>query len=138
MEELDAYDELDESLMEWFLAKNNEQNNDQLFISPIGSLKPLWCRASAYKVRVTVFLPCRVEQRPSVRMSMSSSSLPSSIRISLSLSLVSAAALPASMIVRLRLCLKGHMRWRILFYRRGCEFLTCLQNMEGSFLEKKL
>jgi hypothetical protein len=28
MEELDAYDELDESLMEWFLAKYNEQNND--------------------------------------------------------------------------------------------------------------
>ena len=28
MEELDAYDELDESLMEWFLAKYIEQNND--------------------------------------------------------------------------------------------------------------
>ena len=28
MEELDAYVELDESLMEWFLDKYNEQNND--------------------------------------------------------------------------------------------------------------
>lgn len=28
MRELNAYDELDDSLVEWFLAKYNEQNND--------------------------------------------------------------------------------------------------------------